>query len=510
MYSKIMSSAVSGIDGTIIGVEADVGEGLPAFTMVGYLSSSVREAGERVRTALRNSGFHLPPKRITINLSPADIRKEGSGFDLPIALAVLSSMGIAAEFNLEKTLIIGELSLDGQIRGIPGVLAMVHHAAKNGFDTFIVPYENAAEAKMVEGVTVYGVKSLSETVNIIQDMEYISPYVIEQPADFEFNCIEDFAVIKGQNTLKRGMEIAAAGFHNVLMRGAAGAGKSMLAKRLPSIMPRLSHEESIEVTKIYSISGLLKENATLIKNRPFRSPHHTISSKALVGGGSIPKPGEISLAHKGVLFLDEFPEFSRNALEVMRQPLEDRSVVISRVNSTYRFPADVMLVAAMNLCPCGNYPDMKKCKCTPLQIRRYQERISGPLMDRIDINMEVLPVPYNDLFSYDTGESSETIRDRVSAAINIQKRRYENEGITFNSQLNASQIKKYINLKEEQQKLLEEVYEKQRLSARGTYRILKLARTIADLEQADDISLSHLKEAIFYRNSGMSYEEVTG
>ena len=506
MYSEIMSSAIRGVDGTIISVEADVNDGLPTFTMVGYLSSSVKEAGERVKTALKNSGYHLPPKRITINLSPADIRKDGSGFDLPIALAVLASMGLTFDIDLSRTLIVGELGLDGEVRAIPGVLAMVHYASLNGFDSCIVPYDNSAEAAMVNNIKVYGVKSLADAILFLQGAITIEPYVNHYAGKNGLEYLkEDFSDIKGQDTLKRGMEIAAAGFHNVLMSGAAGAGKSMLARRLPSILPELTHEESIEVTKIYSISGLLRDNASLISKRPFRSPHHTISGRALVGGGSVPKPGEISLAHHGVLFLDELPEFSKNVLEVLRQPLEDKSVTIARVNSTYCFPADFMLVAAMNLCPCGYFPDMKRCTCSPTQIIKYREKISGPLMDRIDINMNVKPVEYDDIFSDRTGESSYQIRCRVKDAIAIQKKRYKDEGILFNSQLSGSLIRKHLILNEEQQEVLSCVFRTKKLSVRGTYRILKLARTIADLDRKDNIETAHLKEAIFFRNNE-SYE----
>ncbi|MGN0436049.1 MAG: YifB family Mg chelatase-like AAA ATPase, partial [Wujia sp.] len=446
MYTKIMSSAVHGVDGTIIGVEADVNDGLPMFTLVGYLSSSVREAGERVKAALKNSGFHFPPKRITINLSPADIKKDGSGFDLPIALAVLIAMNGSAVVDLSKTIVVGELSLDGRVNSVPGVLPMVYSAFEAGYEACIVPEDNISEASVVKGIQVIGVKNLLQAYLYTQGNYETSCYEPQDHNELVGDCDVDFAEIKGQEMLKRGMEIAAAGFHNVLMSGVAGAGKSMLASRLPGIMPALSFEEAIEVTKIYSICGLLTNNGELIKRRPFRSPHHTISAKALLGGGVVPKPGEISLAHRGVLFLDELPEFNKNVLEVMRQPLEEGKVTISRVNSTCVFPASIMLVAAMNPCPCGYYPDMKKCTCTPLQVKRYQDKISGPLLDRIDINMEVKPVMYNELFDKNCGESSETIRGRVQDAIEIQKNRYKDENICFNSQLTGKKIKEYIKL----------------------------------------------------------------
>lgn len=509
MFSKITSSAVLGIDGQIISVEADVNDGLPTFTMVGYLSSSVKEAGERVRTALKNSGYHMPPKRITINLSPADIRKDGSGFDLPVALAVLLAIGILPEVNIDKFLVLGELGLNGEVKPITGILPMVYHCMKYNIDCCIVPKENAKEAALVKGVKVYGVESLKEAAEFIQGMITIEPLcsngelVIEEGNNGNL----DFSDVKGQSTLKRGMEIAAAGFHNVLMTGAAGAGKSMIAKRLPTIMPKLTFEECIDITKIYSISGMIDNSNALITRRPFRAPHHTISNHALVGGGLIPRPGEVSLAHNGVLFLDELPEFNKNVLEVMRQPIEDRYINISRVNGSYIFPADFMLVAAMNQCPCGNYPNLSKCKCTPYEIRRYQGKISGPLLDRIDITMEVQPILYEDLFKEAKEEKSVDIRARVEEARLRQQYRYRDDGINFNSQLDGKVLKKYIKLGNEEEELLKDTFEKNKLSARGTYRILRLARTVADLDGANDIHRIHLMEAIFYKNNGRFYDE---
>ena len=510
MFSKVKSCVLRGIDGTEIVVEADISDGLPTFTMVGYLSSSVKEASERVRTALKNSGFTFPPKRITVNLSPADIKKDGAGFDLPIALAILLSSGLSPEVSLDETLVLGELGLNGDLKPIPGVLPMVFHAAENGIRSCIVPKENVEEAALVKGLSVIGAATLNEAVDYISGALKIKPVqnlcdrLYESPQELKI----DFSDIHGQETLKRGMEIAAAGFHNVLMTGAAGAGKSMLAKRLPTIMPRLSVEESIEVTKIYSTLGLLSERGALVTERPFRSPHHTVSSFALVGGGVNPRPGEVSLAHNGVLFLDELPEFGKNALEVLRQPIEDRKVTISRVNASYIFPADFMLVCAMNPCPCGHFPDRKRCRCTPVMIKKYQSRVSGPLLDRIDINMEVKPVKSDDIFAEGNGERSEIIRARVEDARMIQKRRYENDGIFFNSQLEGNLIKKYIRLDPEEEALLKQVFTEKELSARGTHRILKLSRTIADLSGSERIKREHLMEAIFYRNNGLSYEEV--
>ncbi len=505
MYSKVISCAVLGVDGTLISVEADVNDGLPIFTMVGYLSSSVKEAGERVRTALKNSGYHMPPKRITINLSPANLKKDGSGFDLPVAIAVVLAIGVIPVIDIDKTVIIGELSLNGEVKPVNGILPMIYHAGNNGITRCIVPLANCNEAALVKRMEVIGVTSLADTIDYIQGLKDIKPWITRQDyCEVVTNSTSDFSEIKGQEMLKRGMEIAAAGFHNVLMTGVAGAGKSMLAKRMPTIMPELSFEESIEVTKIYSISGLLNEREGLIRKRPFRSPHHTISTHALVGGGIVPKPGEITLAHNGVLFLDELPEFNKNVLEVLRQPLEDRCISVSRLNASYTFPADFMLLAAMNPCPCAN---TKKCTCTPLQKKRYQNKVSTALLDRIDINIEVKPVTYEELFELGDGESSAAIRCRVEAAREIQRRRYADENIKFNSQLEGKILKKYIRLGDKEQAFLEDAYKTKELSARGIDRILKLARTIADIGNSEEIKCIHLQEAVFYRNSSVVREE---
>lgn len=506
MFSKVMSCAVLGVNGVQINVEADVNDGLPMFTMVGYLSSSVKEAGERVRTALKNSGYHVPPKRITINLSPANLKKDGSGFDLPVAIAVLLATGITPELDMEEFAVMGELSLNGTVKPVSGILPMVSHCQMCGMSGCIVPRENVREASLVRGMKIYGVSTLQEAVAFIQGIlqidaaEYTDGSEMQEPHANQMN----FADIRGQEVLKRGMEIAASGFHNVLMTGAAGAGKSMLAKCLPGIMPALSFDECLEITKIYSVSGLLTGAQSLIAKRPFRAPHHTISEHALVGGGLVPKPGEVSLAHNGVLFLDELPEFSRSVLEVLRQPMEDRRVTISRVHASYVYPADFMLVAAMNPCPCGHYLDLRRCTCTPSQIKRYQSKISAPLLDRIDINMEVKPVQYDDLFCEYHAEDSARIRERVERARQIQQRRYEDEKIHFNSQLDGKLLNKYIHLGNEEQSLMERVFEQMELSARGAKRVLKLARTIADMDGSTEICCSHIKEAVFYRNSGVN------
>lgn len=504
MYSKIISGGVIGVEGILIQVEADINDGLPVFNMVGYLSSCVREAGERVRTALKNSDFHLPPKRITINLSPAAIRKDGTAFDLPIAIGILTSMGVITQEKLNHTLVVGELSLDGHVNAVSGILPIIQCALKQGIKRCIVPKENGEEAALIEEMEVIPVDSLRSVVDYMSDMIAIEPCYVDVKALIHSSNVSeygDFSEVMGHETLKRGIEIAAAGLHNVLMTGAAGAGKSMIARRIPTILPELTFEECLEVTKLYSIAGLLKPDKPIIGSRPFRAPHHTISAHALAGGGKTPKPGEISLAHNGVLFLDELPEFSRNALEVMRQPLEDREVTISRLNGIYRFPADFMLVAARNPCPCGNYPDINKCTCTINQIKRYNARISKPLLDRIDINVDVRKVAYDELFLNGKGMDSKEMKAHVLTAQNMQKRRYENETIRFNSQLDTRLCNKYIKLSKNEKDFMRYVFESQELSARGSYRILRIARTIADIEESDRVCESHLKEAVFFRNA---------
>ncbi len=504
MYSKVISGLVQGIEGTLISVETDIHDGLPMMNMVGYLSACVREAGERVRTALRNSNFNIPPKRITINLFPADIRKEGTAFDLPIAAGILASMGIIPHESLENTLILGELGLDGHVNQITGVLAMVHHAYTQGIKRCVVPAGNSKEAAIISGMTVIPVENLEEFVGYLSGIcviepEYVDVNVLLGENIYSDEC--DFSEVKGHETLKRGVEIAAAGMHNILMTGPAGAGKSMIARRIPTILPGLTLEESIEITKIYSVAGLLRDGTQFIHRRPFRSPHHTISLHAMSGGGREPRPGEISLAHGGVLFLDELPEFGRNVLEVMRQPLEDGSVYISRLNGMYRFPADFMLVAARNPCPCGQYPDMSKCTCTVNQIRNYNSRISKPLLDRIDINVEVRRIRYGELFEEKHGATSAEMRDRVLAAHRLQLARYKEENIRFNAQLDSRLCEKYIPLGDDELEFMRYCFENLGLTARGGCRILKIARTIADLDGDADVNVSHMKEAVFFRNT---------
>lgn len=513
MYSKVTSGGVLGVEGLLIQVETDINDGLPMFNMVGFLSACVKEAGERVRTALKNSGFQIPPKRITINLSPADIRKEGTAYDLPIAIGIMVSMGIIPSERTENILILGELGIDGRVNAVSGILPVVHHAVKQGITRCLVPADNAEEAALIRNMEVIPIHTLCEAEAYLNDRIAIEPAYVDVEAllDQEENDeTGDFADIKGQEILKRGMEIAAAGMHNILMTGPAGSGKSMIAKCLPTILPRLSFEESIEITKIYSVAGLLKKNQSIITGRPFRSPHHTVSAIALAGGGTIPKPGEISLSHNGVLFLDELPEFNRNALEVMRQPLEDREVTIARIHGKYVYPAGFMLVAARNPCPCGMYPDLNKCTCSYRQIRQYNAKISRPLLDRIDINVNVQKVAYEDLLGTKKAETSAQIRKRVLAAQKIQRERYRSESFHFNSQLDGRRTQKYIKLGSTEEAMIRDVFEETDLSARGYNRVLKIARTIADLDGSPEIREIHLKEALFFRYQNLLEDGETG
>lgn len=507
MFCRVFGGACTGIDGRIVRVEADAGNGLPSFHIVGEISAEVRESGMRIRTAIKNSGYSLPPKRYLVNLAPSGFRKSGTGFDLPSAVALLCCIEQISPKFLENSLFIGELSLNGSLIPVKGILPMIDQALKEGFCHCFVPLDNVREALIISGMTVYGAGTLKSVVDHLQGIHKLVPAKLsgEPEKGTDSSCPLDFGDIRGQEDGKRCVQIAVAGWHHLLMIGPPGSGKTMMAERIPYIMPPMSREEQIEVTKIYSAAGRLKPEAGLLSVHPFRRPHHSVSDKVLIGGGSVPGPGELSLAHGGVLFLDELAEFSRTALEALRQPMELGTVFIHRLRGNGTFPARPLVIGAMNPCRCGYYPDRERCRCTSAQIQSYMGKVSGPVMERIDLCVNLRRMSYDQIDISERGTDSDVMKKRIGAARERQKQRFSGTGIRYNSGMDSYMLSKYCRLDEKTEKLFQEIYEKFHLSARAYQKILKVARTISDLEDSDGIKEEHLAEAAFHRMPDENY-----